>query len=182
MRKHSILFFLALSIAVFSVGCSPKWKVLKKANNPNPFHKQILFAIGSAYYTSLTVNDMPEDAHTQKLNAEEKKQWKSDKGFFSRDFGKSLKEHASGLRMAARVVPKAFLLKPHVTHIKMGNGKDSLKVKFRLRIEKKSSLYDLVEMTVEVKASEAPTFSRRFRIAARRAGKLVAEYVKTRAK
>jgi hypothetical protein len=181
MLKRPVLFILALFVVMQTVACGSPWKVLRKSD-PNPFSKQTLFSIGSAYYRGLQVGSAPEDVHKQTLTAGATKQWESDKRFFSRDYRKAVKANTQGLRIAARVMPKAFIVKPNVLLITIGNGKKNLKVKLQVRIEKKNSLYELIEMMIEVKPGEAPTFSQRFRLAGKKAGELTAKYLKERAK
>lgn len=181
MRNRSALLIVMMFIAMQTVACGSQWKVLSEAK-PNPFTKTTTFAAGGAYYRGLKVGGMDENDYVEKLNNDQKAKWKSDKTFFKSDFRKTLRREASGLTIKARNVPNAFLVKPRVIEIVPGEGKKNLKVKMNLRIERRNSTYDIVEITVEVKPSEAPTFSRRFRLAASKAAAIAAKYLKQRAK
>lgn len=123
MHRRSFIAATLLALAAALSGCAPRWRVVAQAN-PDPFVNQRYFGLMPIDFVNLRIVDQPEDMYLARKDADDHRQFVSDKASIDDEFAKALIEAARdhGIEVAQVSEPRSapYVLMPYVSYMNPG--------------------------------------------------------------
>jgi hypothetical protein len=185
-RARGLLGFLALLVlAAASMACGPRWTVIQQTV-PDPFVNQRLFFIEPVHADNIAVGDIPEAAYLAEKTPEQRESWQADKLDMITHYAEGLIADGEGLDFPTQPSPSTFIVRAIVEFVEPGFyayvAAHPTEVGMRVEILAPTGQpLDVIRIHSVIPAGMTNAASgTRMRQAAQDAGRVTADYLKSR--